>query len=76
MFEVNVDLSARSGLDEALKSVYRNEFCPAIAQQPGFRETKLLAPRAPRAWTHRLVIVFDREEQQKQWVATELHERV
>ena len=74
MFILHVDLTAKAGLSDALMATYRDVFCPAIAKQPGFLETKLLRSKPPMARTHRLVIVFEKEELQKQWVATDLHQ--
>jgi heme-degrading monooxygenase HmoA len=76
MFILHVDLSVKSGMTEALKSTYRGVFCPAISEQPGFSETKLLRAKSSEARTHRLVIEFESEELQKKWVATNLHQEV
>jgi heme-degrading monooxygenase HmoA len=76
MFILHVDLTVKSGMTEALKGTYRDVFCPAISKQPGFSETKLLQAKPPGARTHRLVIGFEKEELQKKWVATDLHQQV
>ena len=76
MFILHVDLSARPGMAEVLNGTYHGVFSPAISQQPGFSETKLLRAKSSKERTHRLVIEFKSEEFQKKWVATDLHQEV
>jgi heme-degrading monooxygenase HmoA len=76
MFILHVDLSVKPGMTKALESTYRDVFVPAISKQAGFSEAKLLRAISSEAHSHRLVIAFDREESQKKWVATDLHQEV
>ena len=76
MFILHVDLKVKPGMVDTLKATYRDVFIPAITRQPGFAETKLLHARSADTWTHRLTIAFEREELQKKWVATDLHQQV
>jgi heme-degrading monooxygenase HmoA len=76
MFTLHVDLSVKPGMTKELELTYRDTFVPAISKQAGFSETKLLRAISPEAQSHRLVIAFESEELQKQWVATDLHQEV
>jgi heme-degrading monooxygenase HmoA len=76
MFVLHVDLSVKPGMANALEVTYRNIFMPAISKQAGFSEVKLLKPISSEADSHRLVIAFEKEELQKKWVATDLHQEV
>ena len=76
MFVLHVDLSVKPGMANALEVTYRNIFMPAISKQAGFSEVKLLRPISSEAHSHRLVIAFEKEELQKKWVATDLHQEV
>ena len=76
MFILHVDLSVKAGMTKALESTYRDVFVPAISKQAGFSEAKLLKAISSEAHSHRLVIAFEREELQKKWVATDLHQQV
>ncbi|HEX4213308.1 MAG TPA: antibiotic biosynthesis monooxygenase [Candidatus Dormibacteraeota bacterium] len=73
MSVLHVDLRTREGAATALLETFRTRFRPAIAQQPGFRSvTLLMGDEVP----HRLVIVFEQEEQRLAWVASALHQEV
>lgn len=74
MTVLHVDLRLASGREPDLLDVYRDTFRPAISRQPGFRSVDLLRPNGGEL--HRLVIVFDEEEQRTRWVASEVHQRV
>jgi len=76
MFILHVNVSVKQGMTDALKSTYRGVFSPAISRQPGFSEAKLLRAKSSDAHSHRLVIEFKSEEEQKKWVATDLHQQV
>lgn len=76
MYILHVDLSAKPGMAEALEVTYRDIFVPAISKQVGFSEVKLLRALTSEAHSHCLVIAFEREELQKKWVATDLHQEV
>lgn len=76
MFVLHVDLLPKPDQAAELIAAYREVFRPAIIPQPGFRETNLLQARPPAAPALRLVIVFESEQLQKEWVATELHKTV
>lgn len=60
---------------------YHKIFSPAIRRQPGFLDVKLLKLREvvagslPGRAKYRLIISFRSEEQRKQWVATDEHQR-
>jgi hypothetical protein len=76
MFVLHMDLSAKAGCQESLMSAYRDVLCPLIAQQPGFLGSALLVARSGGSLhTHRLVIAFEREDLQQEWVTTEHHDR-
>jgi heme-degrading monooxygenase HmoA len=76
MFVLHVDLSVKPGMAKALEVTYRDIFVPAISRQVGFSAVKLLRAISSEAPSHRLVIAFEREELQKKWVATDLHQEV
>jgi heme-degrading monooxygenase HmoA len=76
MFILHVDLSVKPGMTKALEGTYRDVFVPAISKQAGFSEAKLLRAISSETHSHRLVIAFEREELQKKWVATDLHQEV
>jgi heme-degrading monooxygenase HmoA len=76
MFILNVDLSVKPSMTKALESTYKDVFCPAIAKQPGFKETRLLRARSDDANNYRLVIGFENQELQQKWVAAPLHQEV
>jgi heme-degrading monooxygenase HmoA len=76
MFILHADLSVKPGMTKALEGTYRDVFVPAISKQAGFSEVKLLRAISSEANSHRLVIAFEREELQKKWVATDLHQEV
>jgi heme-degrading monooxygenase HmoA len=73
VFVLHADLEAKPGLADALAVAYHDTFLPAIAAQPGFWEARLLRKRSPAFCSYRLVIVFETEALQRQWVATDLH---
>ncbi len=76
MFTLHVDVSVKPGMTKALEVTYLDIFVPAISKQEGFSEVKLLRATSSEAHSHRLVIAFEREELQKKWVATDLHQEV
>jgi heme-degrading monooxygenase HmoA len=76
MFILHVDLFVKPKMNEVLERIYGSVFGPAISQQPGFSETRLLRPIAAEGNTYRLVIAFVNEKSQKEWVATDLHQEV
>jgi len=76
MFVLNLDVSIKPGMDGRLLETYRGVFVPAISRQPGFVETKLMVSRTADSHTHRLTIVFEKEDKQQQWVGTDLHQQV
>lgn len=76
MFILHLDLAIKQGGEEAFEAFYRDVFHKAIAEQPGFSQAQLLQDKVPQSRTHRLAIVFENEELQKGWVATELHNQV
>jgi heme-degrading monooxygenase HmoA len=70
---LHVDLRTREGAADALLDTFRTRFRPAISEQPGFRSVSLLkGEEVP----HRLVIVFEREEQRLRWIETAVHQEV
>ena len=78
--QLHVDLEVEPRREKEMVENYLNLFRPAIQKQPGFVEVKLLKRRETeaklQASRYRLLISFQREEQRKQWVATEEHQRV
>lgn len=76
MFVLHLDLAVKPDGEAAFDAFYREVFCPAISRQHGFVQTQLLRDPAHAARTHRLVIVFDSEHLQKQWVESDLHRQV
>lgn len=76
MFIVHVDILVKQKMARALEPMFKDVFTPAISIQPGFSQTKLLRAKSGESLSYRLVIVFETQELQKQWVATELHQQV
>lgn len=75
MFVLHVDLVARSHSPGTLENTYREIFRPAISSQPGFNHVLLLKSDTDQN-RYRLVIAFQDEPSQKNWVATKLHQEV
>lgn len=73
MSVLHVDLITREGAAPALLETYRTRFRPAITRQPGLVSVALLQGQEV---PHRLVIVFEREEQRLSWVETAVHQQV
>jgi hypothetical protein len=76
VFIVHVDLSAREGFSDALSATFRDVFYPTIVKQHGFVEARLLVATAAGCRTHRLVIEFEREELQREWISSGAHQTV
>ena len=73
MSVLHVDLRTKEGAASALLETFRSRFRPAITQQPGFVSVALLkGEEVP----HRLVIVFEQEEQRLRWVDSAIHQEV
>lgn len=71
---LHVELWVKEGAEDALVDTYRSAFRPAVSQQEGFREVRLLRPVDAPAF--RLVIEFAEEEQRLRWVESDLHQKV
>jgi heme-degrading monooxygenase HmoA len=80
--QLHVDLDVEPGKEKEMTANYQKVFRPVIRKQPGFVDVKLmklretLAGPAPRNAPYRLIISFETEEQRKQWVKTDEHQRV
>jgi heme-degrading monooxygenase HmoA len=74
MFVLQLGLDVKAGEEEALEKAFSGPFTEAISVQPGFASTALLRPIDGGEYL--LSIAFDKQEQQKTWVATELHNRM
>ena len=75
MFLLHVDLKLKPEACKALETTYAEVFRPAISMQRGFREVRLLRPVEDES-DYRLIIGFDDQASQQQWVATSLHQEV
>lgn len=75
MFVLHVDMKVRRDSQSALEQTYAERFRPAIGRQEGFCGVELLRPQQDDG-DYRLSIAFERQEQQRKWVATELHREV
>jgi len=77
MFVLHVELKLKPGVRQELEKTYREVFLPAITPQPGFQSAQLLRPvkdGAGGADDYRLTLAFDRQELQRLWVGTDLHQ--
>jgi heme-degrading monooxygenase HmoA len=80
--QLHVELDVLPDKEEEMVENFRQIFRPAISSQPGFVEVKLLRLREvvlgtpPETAKYRLLISFGTEEQRKQWVDTDAHQRV
>jgi heme-degrading monooxygenase HmoA len=78
--QLHADLEV--GQERDLLANFDKVFRPAIRKQPGFVDVRLLKLRqavggpGAGAFTHRLIISFETEEQRQKWVATAEHQRV
>ena len=75
MFVLNVDLTVKSGSEQALEKTFKTVFVPAISQQEGFVRTELLRP-TEAGGNYRLFIGFSTQPLQQKWVAQPLHQEV
>lgn len=76
MFILHVELKLKPRVRQELEKTYREVFLPAITRQPGFQSAQLLRPVEGGADDYRLTLAFDRQELQRQWVGTDLHQQV
>jgi|HubBroStandDraft_1064217.scaffolds.fasta_scaffold295271_2 heme-degrading monooxygenase HmoA len=76
MFLLHVELNVKPGAQNALEDTFAEIFVPAISQQHGFKDVKLLRPAENGGGDYRLSIAFDDQASQRNWVATDLHGKV
>ncbi|MDA2925702.1 hypothetical protein MYX78_00460 [Acidobacteria bacterium AH-259-G07] len=80
--QLHLDLEVDPSREKEMVENYHKIFRPAISKQPGFGGVKLLKLRetlagpGPANRKYRLLISFATEDQRKQWVATDEHQRV
>ena len=72
MFLLHVELNVKPGAQNALEDTFAEIFVPAISQQHGFKDVKLLRPAENGGGDYRLSIAFDDQASQRNWVATAL----
>ena len=79
--ELYVDLKVNPERENEMVDNYRKIFRPTISKQPGFVDVRLLKLRETLAGKgasnsrFRLLISFSSEEERRQWVATDEHQR-
>ncbi|MBM3776290.1 MAG: hypothetical protein FJW37_14180 [Acidobacteria bacterium] len=79
--QLHLDLNVDPAREKEMVANFHKIFRPTIRKQPGFVEVKLmklretLAGAPPANATYRLLISFETEEQRKQWVAADDHQR-
>ena len=74
MFVLHVAIQVKPGREADSQSVFAEPFKPAVSAQPGFKSVEFLKPVGGGDYV--LVIVFENQALQQEWVATELHTRV
>lgn len=74
MFVLLVTIGVRAGLENAAESVFSGPFKAAISAQPGFGDVELLRPDGGGKYI--LIIAFENQKFQQQWVGTVLHTKV
>ena len=75
MFVLHIGLPVADGMGNSLEQTFIDEFRPAISAQEGFRDVQLLRSADDQP-DYCLVIAFASQEQQKKWVASDLHQQV
>jgi heme-degrading monooxygenase HmoA len=74
MFVLVVSIGVKAGLENAAESVFSGPFKAAISAQPGFGDVKFLRP--DEGGNYILIIAFENQKFQQQWVGTGLHTKV
>jgi heme-degrading monooxygenase HmoA len=78
--QLHVDLDVLPDKEQEMVENFRQVFRPAISNQPGFVEVRLLRLRevvvgpVSEPANYRLLISFGTEDQRKQWVASDAHQ--
>jgi len=78
--ELHVDLSVGAANENDLVANFENVFRPAVSQQPGFVNVRLLKLRSalagapPSAANYRFVLTFESEDLRQRWIATQAHQ--
>lgn len=73
MIQLEVRLELMPGKEEELLDIFKTQFAPAMAKQPGFIGVSLLKQRESES-QYRIEIVFESEEKRLAWVNTREHE--
>ena|ERR1700761_1409335 len=77
--ELHLDLAVDPAKEKEMLDLFEASFRPAIAQQPGFIDAKMLKLRtalrgpAPLGTNYQCILIFTSEEMRQKWVATPTH---
>ncbi|MEO6801694.1 MAG: antibiotic biosynthesis monooxygenase family protein [Granulicella sp.] len=75
MFILYVDMSVKPGSEQLLEQTFKTVFITAISNQEGFASAGLMRSDTT-AGDYRLVLKFENQSLQQNWVATPLHQEV
>ena len=79
--QLHMDLDVEPSREERLVSDFHSVFVPAVRKQPGFLDVNLLKLRAalqgsaPPNAPYRITLRFRTEEERRNWIASDAHER-
>jgi heme-degrading monooxygenase HmoA len=80
--QLHLDMSVDPKREKEMLRNYETIFRPAVSQQPGFIDIKILrlkttvAGKAPAGVNYRFNLTFQSEELRQKWIKTDTHQRV
>ena len=75
MIELEIKLEVLPGKEEEFLDIFKTQFAPAMAKQPGFIRVGLLKQREDES-QYQIQIVFESEKKRLAWVDTKEHEKM
>ena len=80
--QLHLDMSVDPKREKEMLRNYETIFRPAVSQQPGFIDIKILrlrstvAGKAPAGINYRFNLTFQSEELRQKWIKTDIHQKV
>jgi heme-degrading monooxygenase HmoA len=80
--QLHLDMSVDPKREKEMLRNYETIFRPAVSQQPGFIDIKILrlkttvAGKAPAGVNYRFNLTFQSEELRQKWIKTDTHQKV
>jgi hypothetical protein len=80
--QLHLDMSVDPKREKEMLRNYETIFRPAVTQQPGFIDIKILrlkttiAGKAPAGINYRFNLTFQSEELRQKWIKTDVHQKV